>query len=59
MLAHPGGSAAGVSSLRAAWNATLSGHSLEDAALDDVDLRDALAAFGGRWVAPCVRRRSR
>jgi ribulose-bisphosphate carboxylase large chain len=46
ILAHPGGPAAGVASLRQAWAATRDGKSLADAARDAPELRDALAFFG-------------
>ena len=46
VLAHPGGPAAGVRSIRQAWEATRDGKSLQDAARDAPELRDALAFFG-------------
>jgi ribulose-bisphosphate carboxylase large chain len=46
ILAHPGGPAAGVASVRQAWEATRAGRSLADAARDAPELRDALAFFG-------------
>ena len=46
VLAHPGGAAAGVRSIRQAWAATRAGRSLADAAREAPDLRDALAFFG-------------
>jgi len=46
ILAHPGGPAAGVRSLRQAWDATRDGRPLADAARDAPELRDALAFFG-------------
>jgi len=46
ILAHPGGPAAGVKSVRQAWEATRDGRSLQDAARDATELRDALAFFG-------------
>lgn len=48
ILAHPGGPAAGVASLREAWAATVSGVPLADAARDAVALRHALERFGAR-----------
>lgn len=48
ILAHPGGPRAGVTSLRQAWAAVRDGLSLDDAARDAVELRDALAFFGRR-----------
>jgi ribulose-bisphosphate carboxylase large chain len=46
ILAHPGGPAAGVASVRQAWAATREGRTLADAARDAPELRDALAFFG-------------
>ena len=46
ILAHPGGPAAGVASVRQAWEATRAGRTLADAARDAPELRDALAFFG-------------
>ena len=46
ILAHPGGPAAGVASVRQAWAATRDGRMLADAARDAPELRDALAFFG-------------
>lgn len=46
ILAHPRGPAAGVKSLRQAWEATREGRSLSTAAQDAPELRDALAFFG-------------
>jgi ribulose-bisphosphate carboxylase large chain len=46
ILAHPGGPAAGVTSVRQAWEATRAGRTLADAARDAPELRDALAFFG-------------
>ena len=46
ILAHPGGPAAGVKSLRQAWEATRDQRTLADAAEDAPELRDALAFFG-------------
>jgi ribulose-bisphosphate carboxylase large chain len=46
ILAHPGGPAAGVASLRQAWNAIRAGQSLAAAAAESPELRAALAFFG-------------
>lgn len=46
ILAHPGGPRAGVTSMRQAWQAVRAGTSLQDAARDAPELRDALAFFG-------------
>jgi ribulose-bisphosphate carboxylase large chain len=46
ILAHPGGTAAGVTSLRQSWHAIRNGQSLELAARDAPELRAALAFFG-------------
>ena len=46
ILAHPGGPRAGVASMRQAWQAVHAGMSLQDAARDAPELRDALAFFG-------------
>jgi ribulose-bisphosphate carboxylase large chain len=46
ILAHPGGPAAGVASLRQAWAAMRAGTSLEQHALDAPELAQALAFFG-------------
>jgi ribulose-bisphosphate carboxylase large chain len=46
VLAHPGGPAAGVASVRQAWAAVRDGRALADAARDAPELRDALAFFG-------------
>ncbi|TFZ05673.1 ribulose 1,5-bisphosphate carboxylase [Ramlibacter henchirensis] len=48
ILAHPGGPAAGVRSIRHAWAACRAGESLERAAQRHPELRDALQFFGGR-----------
>jgi ribulose-bisphosphate carboxylase large chain len=47
IMAHPGGPAAGVRALRRAWEAAVEGASLDQAASDHRELREALAAFGG------------
>jgi ribulose-bisphosphate carboxylase large chain len=46
VLAHPSGPAAGVRSIRQAWDATRGGRSLDDAARAMPELREALAFFG-------------
>ncbi|RPH41217.1 MAG: ribulose 1,5-bisphosphate carboxylase [Burkholderiales bacterium] len=46
ILAHPGGPAAGVTSVRQAWAAVQAGRTLADAARDAPELRDAIAFFG-------------
>jgi ribulose-bisphosphate carboxylase large chain len=48
ILAHPGGPAAGVQSIRQAWAACRAGESLEAAAQRHPELRDALQFFGRR-----------
>ena len=48
IMAHPGGPAAGVSSIREAWEATARGEALVDAARDRPALRQAIEAFGAR-----------
>jgi ribulose-bisphosphate carboxylase large chain len=48
ILAHPGGPAAGVRSIRQAWAACCAGETLEVAAQRDAELRDALQFFGPR-----------
>ena len=48
ILAHPGGPAAGVASLRQAWEAVAEGASLDAAAASRPELAAALAFFGGR-----------
>ncbi len=47
ILAHPAGPAAGVTALRQAWDAAVAAVPLTQAAKDQGELRDALAAFGG------------
>jgi ribulose-bisphosphate carboxylase large chain len=47
IMAHPGGPAAGVVSIRQAWDAVAEGRSLTDAARAHRELRQALDAFGG------------
>lgn len=46
VMAHPGGPAEGVESLRAAWNAAMAGVPLAQAAETDPALAQALASFG-------------
>lgn len=46
ILAHPGGPAAGVASIRQAWAAMRAGHTLADAARNAPELAAALAFFG-------------
>jgi ribulose-bisphosphate carboxylase large chain len=48
IMAHPGGPAAGVASIRQAWDATARGEPLEEAAASRPALREALGFFGGR-----------
>ncbi len=45
VVAHPGGVAAGVASLRQAWEAALEGRALDEAARDNAELAQALDAF--------------
>ncbi|MDP3407352.1 ribulose-bisphosphate carboxylase large subunit family protein [Bosea sp. (in: a-proteobacteria)] len=46
ILAHPGGPAAGVASIRQAWAAVAAGQTLTEAAIAHPELRQALAFFG-------------
>jgi ribulose-bisphosphate carboxylase large chain len=46
IMAHPGGIAAGVASIRQAWDAALKGIPLDEYARDHVELRQALERFG-------------
>jgi ribulose-bisphosphate carboxylase large chain len=48
IMAHPGGPAAGVASIRQAWDATARGEPLEEAAVSRPALREALGFFSGR-----------
>ena len=48
IMAHPAGPAAGVASIREAWEATARGEPLEQAAATRPALRAALGFFGGR-----------
>jgi ribulose-bisphosphate carboxylase large chain len=47
IMAHPGGPAAGVVSIRQAWDAVAAGQSLTEAARAHPELRQALETFGG------------
>jgi ribulose-bisphosphate carboxylase large chain len=46
IMAHPDGPAAGVASIRQAWQAAAAGETLEQAAGEAIELRRALAFFG-------------
>ncbi len=46
IVAHPGGIAAGVRALRHAWDAAVAGISLNAAARESRELREALETFG-------------
>jgi ribulose-bisphosphate carboxylase large chain len=46
IMAHPGGIAAGVRSIRQAWEAAVAGQSLEQAAAEHTELRQAVEKFG-------------
>ncbi|NPV20239.1 ribulose-bisphosphate carboxylase large subunit family protein [Bradyrhizobium aeschynomenes] len=46
IMAHPGGPAAGVTSIRQAWDAVTSGIALDHASREHPELRQALATFG-------------
>lgn len=48
IMAHPGGPAAGVSSIRQAWEAAAQGVSLEEFAKTHSELRQAIEKYGGR-----------
>ncbi len=48
IVAHPAGIAAGVISIRQAWEAAIMGESLERYATDHIELREALQFFGKR-----------
>ena len=48
IMAHPGGPAAGVASIRQAWDAVLNGRDLAEDAAQHAELAAALAFFGGR-----------
>ncbi len=48
IMAHPGGVAAGVESIRQAWELAVAGRSLEEGAREHVELRQALEKFGKR-----------
>jgi ribulose-bisphosphate carboxylase large chain len=47
ILAHAGGPAAGVASIRQAWEAALDGRSLKQAASVHAELRQAIETYGG------------
>jgi ribulose-bisphosphate carboxylase large chain len=47
IMAHPGGPAAGVASIRQAWDAVTSGVTLDRAARGHTELRQAIEMFGG------------
>jgi ribulose-bisphosphate carboxylase large chain len=46
IMAHPGGVAAGVRSIRQAWEAAAEGKTIEQAAAERVELRQAIEKFG-------------
>lgn len=46
-MAHPGGIAASVRSVRQAWEAAIAGHTLEEYARSHAELERALRKFGG------------
>ncbi len=46
IMAHPGGAAAGVASIRQAWEAALERVPLAEYARDRIELRQALERFG-------------
>jgi ribulose-bisphosphate carboxylase large chain len=46
IMAHPMGVAAGVASIRQAWEAAMQGRTLEEASRDHAELRAAVEAFG-------------
>jgi ribulose-bisphosphate carboxylase large chain len=48
ILAHPGGAAAGVASLRQAWDAVQHGETLDERARRSPELRHALDFFGAK-----------
>ena len=48
IMAHPGGPAAGVASIREAWRAVAAGEDLATAARTNKPLAEALAQFGGK-----------
>ena len=45
-MAHPGGVAAGVASVRQGWEAAQAGNSLQEYAANHAELRQALARYG-------------
>jgi ribulose-bisphosphate carboxylase large chain len=48
IIAHPGGTAAGVLSMQQGWEAALAGATLEEYARTHPELRAAMDKFGGR-----------
>jgi ribulose-bisphosphate carboxylase large chain len=46
IMAHPGGVAAGVTSVRQGWEAALAGRSIDDYAADHLELRQAIEVYG-------------
>jgi ribulose-bisphosphate carboxylase large chain len=46
ILAHPGGTVAGVTAIRRAWEAAVAGVALEDHAREHIELRQSLEFFG-------------
>jgi ribulose-bisphosphate carboxylase large chain len=48
IIAHPGGTAAGVRSMQQGWEAALKGVALEEYAETREELREAIGKFGGR-----------
>ncbi len=48
IIAHPGGTAAGVRSMQQGWEAAIGGVALADYAKTRPELRDAIAKFGGK-----------
>ena len=48
IIAHPGGTAAGVRSMQQGWEAAISGARLDDYAATRPELRDAIKKFGGK-----------
>ena len=48
IIAHPGGTAAGVRSMQQGWEAALAGARLEDYAATRPELSAAIKKFGGR-----------
>ena len=48
IIAHPGGTAAGVRSMQQGWEAALKGVALDEYAQTHEELRDAIKKFAGR-----------